>query len=98
MAANVLLGVNQGLTCCTTVVMKTDLVGPKQRGLAMGPDEAAEYGAMAVPSLVTGYLAEQYGLGPAPFLPGLSYTALALLLSAILVRGNPRSHTAQHNW
>ncbi|MFA1542676.1 MFS transporter [Actinomadura monticuli] len=85
-AANVLLGINQGLTWSTTVVMKIDLVGPRQRGLAMGLNEAAGYGAVAVTSLVAGYLAEQYGLRPAPFLLGLCYTALALLLSGILVR------------
>ena len=85
-AANVLLGINQGLTWSTTVVMKIDLVGPKQRGLAMGLNEAAGYGAVAVTSLLAGYLAGQYGLRPAPFLLGLSYTALALLLSGIFVR------------
>lgn len=85
-AANVLLGINQGLTWSTTVVMKIDLVGPRQRGLAMGLNEAAGYGAVAVTSLLAGYLAERYGLRPAPFLLGLSYTALALLLSGIFVR------------
>lgn len=85
-AANVLLGINQGLTWSTTVVMKIDLVGPRQRGLAMGLNEAAGYGAVAVTSLMAGYLAEQYGLRPAPFLLGLSYAALALLLSGIFVR------------
>ncbi|WP_034721128.1 MULTISPECIES: MFS transporter [Actinomycetes] len=85
-AANVLLGINQGLTWSTTVVMKIDLVGPNQRGLAMGLNEAAGYGAVAITSLAAGYLAEQYGLRPAPFLLGLSYTALALLLSGVFVR------------
>lgn len=90
-AANVLLGINQGLTWSTTVVMKIDLIGPKQRGLAMGLNEAAGYGAVAITSLVAGYLAEQYGLRPAPFLLGLSYTALALLISSIFVR-ETRNH------
>ncbi len=85
-AANVLLGINQGLTWSTTVIMKIDLVGPAQRGLAMGLNEAAGYGAVAVTSLLAGYLAEQYGLRPAPFLLGLAYTALALLLSGVFVR------------
>ena len=85
-AANVLLGINQGLTWSTTVVMKIDLVGPAQRGLAMGLNEAAGYGAVAATSLLAGYLAEQYGLRPAPFLLGLAYTALGLLLSGLLVR------------
>ena len=85
-AANVLLGINQGLTWSTTVVMKIDLVGPRQRGLAMGLNEAAGYGAVAVTSLLAGYLAGQYGLRPAPFLVGVAYTALALVLSGIFVR------------
>lgn len=85
-AANVLLGVNQGLSWSTTVIMKIDLVGPKQRGLAMGLNEAAGYGAVALTSLAAGYLAAQYGLRPAPFLLGLAYTALALGLSTLAVR------------
>ncbi|MDV2478554.1 MFS transporter [Rhodococcus zopfii] len=85
-AANVLLGINQGLTWSTTVVMKIDLVGPAKRGLAMGLNEAAGYGAVAVSSLLAGYLAQQYGLRPAPFLLGLAYTALALMLSGVFVR------------
>lgn len=85
-AANVLLGINQGLTWSTTVIMKIDLVGPAQRGLAMGLNEAAGYGAVAATSLLAGYLAEQYGLRPAPFLLGIAYTALALLLSGVFVR------------
>src|SRR4029079_12015647 len=65
--ANVLLGVSQGLTWSTTVVMKIDLVGPARRGLAMGFNEAAGYGAVAVTALATGYLAQTYGLRPEPF-------------------------------
>ena len=65
-AANVLLGISQGLTWSTTVVMKIDLVGPARRGLAMGFNEAAGYAAVAVTALATGYLAESYGLRPAP--------------------------------
>jgi MFS family permease len=98
-AANVLLGINQGLTWSTTVVMKIDLVGPSQRGLAMGLNEAAGYGAVAVTSLTAGYLAEQYGLRPAPFLLGIAYTALALLLSGVLVRetrGHAHHEAARH--
>jgi MFS family permease len=85
-AANVLLGLNQGLTWSTTVIMKIDLVGPKQRGLAMGLNEAAGYGAVALTSLIAGYLAARYGLRPAPFLLGLSYAVLGLGLSGLLVR------------
>ena len=85
-AANVLLGVNQGLTWSTAVIMKIDLVGPHRRGLAMGLNEAAGYGAVAVTSLLAGYLAARYGLRPAPFLVGLSYAVLGLGLSALAVR------------
>jgi MFS family permease len=92
-AANVLLGINQGLTWSTTVVMKIDLVGPRQRGLAMGLNEAAGYGAVAVTSLLAGYLAARFGLRPAPFLLGLSYAALALLLSGAFIR-ETRGHAA----
>ncbi|NIJ10561.1 MFS family permease [Saccharomonospora amisosensis] len=84
--ANVLLGVSQGLTWSTTVVMKIDLVGPARRGLAMGFNEAAGYAAVAVTALATGYLAEAYGLRPAPFLLGLAFAALGLGLSALVVR------------
>jgi MFS family permease len=85
-AANVLLGVSQGLTWSTTVVMKIDLVGPARRGLAMGLNEAAGYAAVAVTALATGYLAEVYGLRPAPFLLGLAFAALGLGLSTLAVR------------
>jgi len=85
-AANVLLGVSQGLTWSTTVIMKIDLVGPARRGLAMGLNEAAGYGAVAVTALATGYLAAAYGLRPAPFLLGAAYIALGLGLSAAAVR------------
>ncbi|MGQ0609025.1 MAG: MFS transporter, partial [Chloroflexota bacterium] len=92
--ANALLGVNQGLTWSTTVIMKIDLVGPARRGLAMGLNEAAGYGAMALTALATGLLAEAYGLRPAPFLLGVAYAALGLSASVLLVR-ETRSH-AEH--
>src|SRR5262245_30216137 len=76
-AANLLLGVNQGLTWSTTVLMKVDLVGPARRGLALGLNEAAGYGAVAVTALATGYLAAVYGLRPAPFPLGAAYIAFA---------------------
>ncbi|RDI55762.1 MFS transporter [Nocardia mexicana] len=98
-AANVLLGINQGLTWSTTVVMKIDLVGPARRGLAMGFNEAAGYGAVAISSLLAGWLAEQYGLRPAPFLLGIAYAALALLLSGAFVRetrDHARLEAARH--
>ena len=85
-AANVLLGVNQGLTWSTTVIMKIDLVGPARRGLAMGLNEASGYLAVAGTALATGYLAAEYGLRPAPFFLGLAFAALGLGLSSTLVR------------
>jgi MFS family permease len=99
-AANVLLGINQGLTWSTTVVMKIDLVGPRQRGLAMGFNEAAGYGAVAITAVVAGYLAERYGLRPAPFLVGLSYAVIGLGLSAVFVRetrAHARLEAVQHH-
>jgi MFS family permease len=85
-AANVLLGVNQGLTWSTTVIMKIDLVGPARRGLAMGLNEAAGYGAVALTALATGYLAARYGLRPTPFYLGLAYAGLGLSASTLAVR------------
>jgi MFS family permease len=83
--ANVLLGISQGLTWSTTVVMKIDLVGPARRGLAMGLNEAAGYAAVAATALVTGFLADSYGLRPAPFLLGIAFAALGLGLSTLVV-------------
>ncbi|OJF10350.1 MFS transporter [Couchioplanes caeruleus] len=85
-AANVLLGVNQGLAWSTTVIMKIDLAGPFRRGLAMGLNEAAGYLAVAGTALATGWLAAEHGLRPAPFLLGLAYAGLGLGLSAFFVR------------
>ncbi|GIU89348.1 MAG: MFS transporter [Acidimicrobiia bacterium] len=90
--ANVLLGVNQGLTWSTTVIMKIDLVGPARRGFAMGLNEAAGYGAVALTALATGVIAQRYGLRPEPFFLGLAYAALGLGLSTLFVR-ETRGHT-----
>ena len=98
-AANVLLGINQGLTWSTTVIMKIDLVGPARRGLAMGLNEAAGYLAVAVTALATGYIAASYGLRPEPFFLGIAYAALGLGLSALSVRetrGHARLEAANH--
>jgi len=84
--ANVLLGVNQGLTWSTTVIMKIDLAGPARRGLAMGLNEAVGYGAVAATALATGFLAVRYGLRPAPFFLGVAYAGLGLGLSTLFVR------------
>jgi len=85
-AANVLLGINQGLTWSTTVIMKIDLVGPARRGVAMGLNEAAGYLAVAATAMATGYLVDAYGLRPAPFLLGAAFAALGLGLSTLAVR------------
>jgi MFS family permease len=85
-AANVLLGVNQGFTWSTTVIMKIDLAGPQRRGLAMGLNEAAGYGALAATAAATGWIATNHGLRPEPFLLGVAYVAIGLGLSAVLVR------------
>lgn len=84
--ANVLLGVNQGLTWSTTVVMKIDLVGPRRRGLAMGLNEFAGYLAVALSALATGVIASRYGLRPEPFYLGIACAALGLALSQFFVR------------
>ncbi|HEY7612888.1 MAG TPA: MFS transporter [Gemmatimonadales bacterium] len=84
--ANVLLGINQGLAWSTTVIMKIDLVGPKQRGLAMGLNEFAGYLAVALAALGTGYLAQAYGLRPEPFYLGIACAAAGLGLSLLFVR------------
>jgi MFS family permease len=91
--ANVLLGVNQGLTWSTTVIMKIDLAGPKQRGLAMGLNEAAGYLAVSVTALLTGFIAAEAGLRPEPFYLGIAYAALGLGLSTLAVR-ETRRHAA----
>ncbi|TWG07127.1 MFS transporter [Streptomyces brevispora] len=81
LAANVLLGLNQGLTWSMTVNMKIDLVGPARRGLATGLNEAAGYTAVGATALLTGYLATSYGLRPVPELIGIVFVAgLALAL------------------
>jgi MFS family permease len=86
LVANVFLGVSQGLAWSTTVIMKIDLVGPHQRGLAMGLNEFAGYIAVAASALATGYIAAQYGLTPEPFYLGIVYAVLGLLLSVAFVK------------
>jgi MFS family permease len=83
--ANGLLGVSQGLTWSTTVIMKIDLAGPKSRGLAMGLNEFAGYLAVAASALATGYIASRFGLRPQPFYLGVGFVAAGLLLSAVFV-------------
>lgn len=92
--ANMLLGVNQGLTWSTTIIMKIDLVGPAKRGLAMGFNEAAGYIAVAATAMATGLIASAYGLRPEPFYLGLAFAALGIGLSTLFVR-ETRAH-AEH--
>jgi MFS family permease len=86
LAANALLGVSQGLTWSTTVIMKIDLAGPEKRGLAMGLNEFAGYFAVAIAALGTGWIAGRYGLRPEPFYMGIGFVAFGLGLSVLLVR------------
>lgn len=90
-AANVLLGINQGLAWSMTVIMKVDLVGPKSRGLAVGLNEFAGYFALGVTAFLTGYLAAEYGLRPTPIYLGVGYALLGAALSIVLVR-DTREH------
>lgn len=85
-AANVLLGINQGLAWSSTVVMKIDLVGQKQRGLAMGLNEFAGYLAVALLAYVTALIAAEWGLRPYPFYLGIALVALGLLTSILFVK------------
>jgi MFS family permease len=85
-AANVLLGINQGLTWSTTVLMKIDLVGPRNRGLALGLNEASGYLAVALTAFLTGLIAESAGLRPAPFFLGIAIVGLGLGASVLFVR------------
>ncbi|KAB2843128.1 MFS transporter [bacterium] len=98
--ANALLGVSQGLTWSTTVIMKIDLVGPRRRGFAMGLNEFAGYGAVALSALATGYVAAVYGLRPEPFYLGVAFSLIGLLLSVLLVRethGHARHEAKDHS-
>ena len=91
--ANVLLGVNQGLTWSTTVIMKIDLAGPRNRGLAMGINEFAGYFAVALSALATGWIAAHYGLRPQPFYLGVAFVVAGTLrqfCSCAKHRNSPR--------
>jgi MFS family permease len=93
-AANLLLGANQGLCWSTTVVMKIDLAGPRQRGLAMGLNEFAGYLAVSLAALAAGYVAAVTALRPEPFLLAEAFALAGLALSALLVR-ETHGHTRQ---
>ena len=84
--ANVLLGISQGLTWSSTIVMKIDLVGEKNRGLAMGLNEFSGYFAVGVVAFLTGFVANRYGITPYPFYIGIFISIVGLLLTIFLVR------------
>jgi MFS family permease len=90
-AANALLGINQGFAWSMTVIMKVELVGPKSRGLAVGLNEFAGYLAVGVTAFLTGYLASRYGLRPVPIYLGIAYAIAGTILSVLLVR-DTREH------
>jgi MFS family permease len=97
--ANILLGINQGLTWSSTVVMKIDLVGEKERGFAMGLNEFAGYGMLGLVAFTTSSIANNYGLRPYPFIIGIVFAVAGLLLSFCLVK-DTREHVkkeAQQN-
>ncbi|HJU42075.1 MAG TPA: MFS transporter [Vicinamibacterales bacterium] len=89
--ANALLGVSQGLTWSTTIIMKIDLVGRRDRGLALGLNECAGYVALAASALLTAWIADAYAITPHPFYPGVVYVAAGLVLSAVVCR-DTRAH------
>ena len=89
--ANVLLGINQGLTWSSTVVMKIDLVGEKHRGLAMGLNESFGYFSIAIVAYTTGWIAAEYGLRPFPFYQGIAFVFFGLLISILFIKD-----TAKH--
>ncbi|MCC5930008.1 MAG: MFS transporter [Cyclobacteriaceae bacterium] len=84
--ANILLGLSQGLTWSSTVVMKIDLVGEKNRGLAMGLNEFAGYFAVGLVAFLTGYIANRYGISPYPFYLGIFISVIGLIISVIWIR------------
>ncbi len=84
--ANVLLGISQGFTWSSTVVMKIDLVGEKDRGLAMGLNEFAGYFAVGIVAFLTGYIANKYGITPYPFYLGIFISIVGLILSLLWVK------------
>ena len=90
-AANALLGVNQGFAWSMTVIMKVDLVGPKSRGLAVGLNEFAGYLSVGITAFLAGYIAQRHGLRPQPIYLCMAYTVAGLVLSILLVR-DTRQH------
>jgi len=94
--ANLLLGINQGLTWSSTVVMKIDLVGEKDRGLAMGLNESSGYLAVGAVAFLTGWIASEYGLIPYPFYIGILLSILGLFFSIFLIK-DTKYHVAKES-
>lgn len=94
-AANVLLGLNQGLAWSMTVLMKIDLVEPAQRGLVVGLNEAAGYGGLALVAAATGFVADRYALTPEPFYLGVGLAVLGLVLAWFVGETRPRRAAGQ---
>lgn len=84
--ANILLGINQGLTWSMAVIMKIDLVGNKQRGLAVGINEFAGYVSVGIVAFLTGYIANKYGIRPYPFYLGILFSVAGLVLSIFFLK------------
>ena len=84
--ANILLGLNQGLTWSMAVIMKIDLVGSKKRGLAVGINEFAGYLSVGIVAFLTGYIANKYGIRPYPFYLGILFSVTGLLLTIIFLK------------
>ncbi|MBW4360494.1 MFS transporter [Flavobacterium taihuense] len=98
--ANILLGINQGLTWSSTVVMKMDLVGEKQRGFAMGLNEFAGYGTLGLVAFTTSIIADNYGVRPYPFYLGIIIVILGTLLTWFFVKdtaGHVKKETEINN-
>jgi MFS family permease len=94
--ANILLGISQGLTWSSTVVMKIDLVGEKDRGLAMGLNEFAGYFAVGLVAFLSGYIAQKYGITPYPFYLGIGISIIGFLLTLFFVK-DTRKFVQQEN-
>jgi MFS family permease len=95
-AGNVLLGINQGLAWSSTVVMKIDLVGEKQRGFAMGLNEFAGYIAVAITAFLTGWIASEFGIRPYPFYIGIVFVFLGLIFSLFFIK-DTKHHVAKES-
>lgn len=94
--ANILLGINQGLTWSTAVLMKIDLVGDKDRGFAVGINEFAGYLSVGVVAFLTGYIADNYGVRPYPFYLGIFFSFAGLLLSFLFIKDTRQHVSKQH--